>query len=133
MTPTLEYLGHRKAQRADTIATYQVYVCWLPADRDLLTSAIRLAADAFACPECERPWSLARPGGVIDKLGERAAFRFNSISDSCPGCPTILHFDCTPVDRQLRLNWPRTYECRPHVMGDRPARTNSRFVKVGAA
>lgn len=127
MSATIEYLGTRLAERARVPTIYQVYVIWLP-DGTLLDAMTRLYAGHYACPECGTPWPMARDHGLIAKLV--ASPQAGSISDSCPSCPTILHFDRTAPADQLQLNWPRLFDAVPALMGDRPVRIGSRFVRA---
>ncbi len=131
----LEYLGHRRSGRGPTgaLVQYQVYVAWLPPERDLLTSLVHLAADGFPCPECGHPWPLARAGGGIWTLAAYPGGQIVKTSDSCPRCPTILHFDRTAQARQTVLRWPGLYDHQAAVMGDRPDRIGSRFVSVAGS
>ena len=118
MTPHIEYLGYRVIPPQ---GVHHAYVAWLP-ERDLLRSIVRLAAQGFACPECGRPWAFARARGVMACLSHHSAMRVAKVSDSCPSCGAIVHWDRTDEGRRPRLTWVHLYDRAPDVMGPRVTR-----------
>lgn len=136
ITTTLDYLGHRRAERGHhrQVVQHQVYVTWIGGATDLLAAVLHLVSRGpMVCPECGGAWPLTRDGGVVMKLAELPAGSVRSISTTCPDCPTLMHWDLTPAAQWPRLRWIRLYERRADVMGDRPTRIGARALLGGGA
>lgn len=131
----LDYLGHRRSQRGRAgLVEHHVYVLWIAGAADLLTAVLHLQARGqLVCPECRAEWPLVRSGGLLAKLSEHPTGTVRSISDVCPDCPTVVHWDLSPVALHARLRWTRMYNRRPETMGDRPSRIGAACLQEGVA
>lgn len=120
---TCEYLGCAlEPCGRDATRVRHVYVIWVTAPILTALRALRTHPSLAACPECGRPWSLERPGGAIDNVSATTGHEFvRKVSDSCPACGAILHWDCTPAADRDRLNWPYLYLREPSLMEARAA------------
>lgn len=116
---SVEYLGYW-VRAAQVPQIHHAYVCWVEGELGALQTAA-FAATSWPCPECDRPWPLDRPNGVLDSIARTPGI-VRKVSDSCRHCGAILHWDCSPVEDRRRLTWIGMYRREADVTGMRPVR-----------
>jgi hypothetical protein len=87
---------------AKAMETVPVYVEWC--DQPLVAHVEQGAH----CPRCGADLHPEREGGLLEHLRALPPNAVWSVSETCPTCHAIVHWDATPPDDRPRLGWLRT-------------------------